>query len=201
MPNPHYGWPEHILTRTSDPDPFVTVAECKAHSDIPYSDDDTIIGEYLAAAIAALDAPNGMVGKAIATQRWTWKLEKQTGKTALHVPIVPFRDVVSIKYYDADNVQQTETLTDYTYFGNEDFGHIEPKGTWPIMYDRPDALEIVFEAGFGDPADCPANLKQACKMLVAHWYENREAVSDVFMQEVPFSVQSMVGLSRIGWVK
>lgn len=200
MPNPHYAWSEHILTRTGDPELFVTVAECKDHLNVDFSDDDTLIGEMLNAAIAAMDAPNGMVGKAIATQTWTWKLERQIGNTVLHVPVVPFLDVVSIKYYDTANVQQTATLSDFTFYGNEDYGHIEPVISWPLMYDRHDALEIVFQAGYGDPEDCPSNLKLACKMLVAHWYEHREGISDMSLFDVPFAVESMINLNRIGWV-
>jgi uncharacterized phiE125 gp8 family phage protein len=202
MPNPHYVWPNHVLTLSQESDPLVSVADIKPHCRIDHSDDDAYLTSLIAAAQAVIDGPYGMVGKAIATQQWTLTQSLLTGKTRLPIPVLPFRDVVSLKYYDANNVQQTIDLSaDFVVFGNEDFGYIEPLVSWPAMYDRPDAIELVFHAGFGDVADCPQNLIHAVKMLVAHWYENRETVVDYSVNNLPMAVQELVNIHRIGWIK
>jgi uncharacterized phiE125 gp8 family phage protein len=47
---------------------------------------------------------------------------------------------------------------------------------WPDLPAATSAIEIDLEAGFGPAAaDVPAPIRQALLMLVAHWYENREA--------------------------
>lgn len=205
MANPHYVWPDHVLTLTQAPDPLITTAEAKAHLRVDHSDEDAYIAGLVKAAEAMLDGPNGMVGKALATQQWTLKRERLIGTDALDLPVVPFRDVVSIAYYDADNTLQTLNTPEaigalFTTAGNEDWGQIAPVTVWPEMYQRPDALTVVFHAGFGDPADVPANLLHAAKMLIAHWYENREQVTlGQSPVELPMAVQALVGVHRIGW--
>jgi len=201
MANPHYIWPDHVLIRTTAPDPIVSLADAKAHLRVDFADDDAFISGLVMAAEAMLDGPNGMVGKAIATQRWTLTKAMMVGRTRLPIPVVPFRSVVSLKYYDIDNVQQTADLADFVVFGNEDFGYIEPIVSWPLMYDRPNAIELIFEAGFGDVADVPKNLVHAAKMMIGHWYEDREQVSAGEMSEIPLGVYDLVNISRIGWVK
>ncbi|MCW5861278.1 MAG: head-tail connector protein, partial [Caldilineales bacterium] len=38
------------------------------------------------------------------------------------------------------------------------------------------AIHIRFEAGYGAASAVPTRYKQALKLLVGHWYENREAI-------------------------
>lgn len=53
-----------------------------------------------------------------------------------------------------------------------------------------------------DPLDPPFVLpvtqkqKQVCRLLVAHWYANREAVSDAPKSEVPLAVRALLLLER-----
>ena len=200
--NPHYIWPDHVLTLTGAPDPLVSLGDIKVHCRVDHYDDDLYLTGLVKAAEAMIDGPNGMVAKAIAAQEWTLKQSRLNGKTQLPIPVVPFRDVVSLSYYDADNVLQTADLVNgFVTFGNEDFGYIQPLVSWPAMYDRPDAITLVFHAGFGDVADCPQNLIHAVKMLVAHWYENRETVVDYSVNDLPMAVTELVNVHRIGWVQ
>ena len=50
-------------------------------------------------------------------------------------------------------------------------------------------LDELREMGSGH---LPNMLLQACLMLAAHWYNQRESVSSVAMHEVPDSVQALV---------
>ena len=205
MANPHYVWPAHVLTLTGAPEPLLSLAFVKSHLRVDHADDDAYILALIKTAEAAIDGPNGMVGKAIATQRWTLKRERMIGTEPLALPVVPFRSVVSIAYYDADNVLQTLGTAEaigaaFSAAGNEDWGQIAPVTSWPAMSQRPDALTVVFEAGYGDPDDCPANLRHAALMMIAHWYENREAASDGSGPvEVPLGARELIGISCIGW--
>lgn len=44
----------------------------------------------------------------------------------------------------------------------------------------------------------PASLKEAVRMLVGHFYENREASSDARIYDVPFGVWALIAPYR-GW--
>lgn len=51
----------------------------------------------------------------------------------------------------------------------------------------------------GVEQDVPAvneTQRHACRLLVGHWYENREAVSDAAGAEVPMAVQMLLQINR-----
>lgn len=57
-------------------------------------------------------------------------------------------------------------------------------------------IEDRFDLNSSNPPP-PASLQHALKMLVAHWYENREAVAvGISAQEVPFGVWEIVNEFR-----
>lgn len=194
---------DYKLTRSTAPaSALISTADAKAHCRVDHSDDDSYIDGLVAVAEGALDGPHGMVGKALITQSWTLTREPLMGKDRLDLPVTPYQSVTSLRYYDADNVQQTANVAnDYIVFGNDDYGYIEPVTAWPAMYDRPDAIELVFVVGFGNASAVPQNIIHAAKMMVGHWYENREAVVDYSVNNVPMAVHDLVNIDRIGWVK
>jgi uncharacterized phiE125 gp8 family phage protein len=56
------------------------------------------------------------------------------------------------------------------------------------------AFEVAFTAGYGDEAsDVPEPLRHAIKLLVAHWFEQREpVVLGAAAQEVPATVAGLL---------
>jgi len=188
---------DQILTRSTAPAVLVTLADAKLHCRVDHTDDDAFITGLVSAVEAVLDGPSGMVGKALATQSWTLTRGAMFGADQLAIPVLPFISVTSIKYYDDTNTQITLDAGEYVAFGGEDFGYINPVTAWPAMYNRLDTFELIVSCGF---STVPANLIVAAKMLVSHWYENREATSETDLKDVPFAVEHMVNLNRIGWV-
>jgi uncharacterized phiE125 gp8 family phage protein len=53
-------------------------------------------------------------------------------------------------------------------------------------------IAIQFVAGVA-AASVPATLKQAVRLLVAHWFMNREAVTEGGFEELPLGVQRLIG--------
>ena len=48
-------------------------------------------------------------------------------------------------------------------------------------------------AGYGSSAsDVPENIKTAMKQLVAHWYDNRELVTNVSVNKIPVTVNALL---------
>jgi uncharacterized phiE125 gp8 family phage protein len=75
---------------------------------------------------------------------------------------------------------------------------------WPDVLLGPDGWRVTFEAGFSSGSLPPA-LYQAMLMLVAHWFENREAVlaSTEFRAEsvvVPYGYADLVAPFKRGRV-
>lgn len=191
-----------VLTRSTAPGYLLPIAEAREHLRIDGDYDDAYLESLAAVAAATLDGPDGMIGKALLSQGWTLTQPRLLAKDRLELPVVPFASLASIKYYDTDNTQQTASLSDFVVFGNEDWAYVEPVSSWPAMYDRPDAIEVIWTAGYGVLSDVPSNILHAAKLLVAHWYEHREAVKlGATPVELPLAVESLVNISRRGWVR
>lgn len=71
-----------------------------------------------------------------------------------------------------------------------------PYGTWPQPVRSYGGIVIDYRAGYGEVASSvPAPLRQGMLMLIAHWYETREAVviggTAQMANPVPFGVASL----------
>lgn len=177
----------------------VSLEEAKLHLRVDNTAEDTLITGLIAAAVAHLDG-DGVLGRAMITQTWATWVGNAPG--CVRLPVSPFQELTSIKYYDSDNALQTATLSDFETNLDGDFVTVHPKSgfAWPGAYSRRDAIEITYTAGYGDDgADVPQSIRQAILLLVGHWYENRTAVSEASLKEVPKAVDALIGIERVGW--
>jgi len=196
--NPHWTLPVHVLTMTVAPDPLLTLAEAKAHLEYVDSDRDSYITALIAAVTEMIDGPEGMLGKAVGEQIWTYAL-RYVPTGIINIPLVPVKALRSVAYFDADNAEQEINVNQFRLVANEDFAYLEPvEGfTWPVMYDRGDAVTFELQLGM---AEVPAGIKHAALLMLSNWFENREAVSDKAMMPVPFAVDTLLNRWRIGWL-
>lgn len=174
----------------------VSVAEAKSMAvDVPASDD-ALIQSFIEAATEKVGA---MAGRVLASE--TWELSLETGIAGdVKLPKSPVQSVASITYFDADDVEQAADVADFYLFRDDDIAVLRPKSgvSWPNANAlRSDAITIEFVAGY---TDCPEILVHAVKLLVAYWYDNRNAASQTVLQEIPFGVHACVDGHRIGWV-
>lgn len=131
----------------------------------------------------------------------TWTMTFDRFPTFFELPHPPGLSVTSIKYFDADDTQQILSTDDYdTDFQSEPARVVEdPAATWPTVFDKINAVELIYKAGYGTTAaDVPEQLKLAIKLLAAHWYEHREpVVLGVTTNSVPLTVESLLMHYRI----
>lgn len=186
----------HLLSLVTAPAVSpVTLVTAKAHLRVDFTDDDTIIQDYIDAATAVAQE---QLGKVIITQTWDEATANPFGK--VYLTKKPFQSLTSITYFDEANTSQTADLADFIVVANEDFAYVEPVTEWPRVYDRADAVTFRYVAGFGDaPADVPANIRQAILLLVGQYYEVRENLVDSKMQNYPKAFDALIDLSRVAW--
>ncbi|HUV67477.1 MAG TPA: head-tail connector protein [Sedimentisphaerales bacterium] len=111
------------------------------------------------------------------------------------LPYPPLQAGTIIKYYDSGGVQRTVDATVY----DEDIA-AEPgvislsyEQTWPSNRGHRNDIEVTFICGYGSAADVPEHFRTAIKLLVAHWYEHREAVlTGTISKEIEFSVHALL---------
>jgi len=174
----------------------ITSTEAKAQTRVDISDDDTLIGTDITAARQHLE---GITRRAFVEQTWDYTLPAFPAG-AIVLPIQPVMSVTSISYVDS-----TGATASFSYGTSPDTPkydvltdgprtRIIPKYnlTWPTTRDHGNAVTVRFVAGY---STVPEDIKKAIKLLVAHYYENREPVavgSGFVVQEIPMTVEALI---------
>lgn len=177
----------------------ISLSEAKDQLRVDYDDDDALITRLIATAVAFTDA-KGALGKAMITQKWRQYPGAKPG--IVRLLINPVQVVTRIRYFDLDGAEQDDNLANYNVFATNGMTTIQPKPgfDWPETQDRPDAIGVEYEAGYGDTAeDVPQTVRHALMLLLAHWYEVRENTSDGSIQTVPFGFEELIGIERATW--
>lgn len=149
----------------------VSAAEAKSQCRVDHSDDDTYIGRLIVAAQQMVEA---YICRKLIQGTYIMELDDFPAG-GIYLPYSPVVSVDSIKYYDADNTQQTWSSANYYYNIYEEPCFIEYlDGDYPDVYeDRRTPVEVTFKTGYTSPNAVPEALKQAILMLVADMYEQR----------------------------
>lgn len=172
--------------------PILQLGPTKAHLRVDGDDEDLVIGGYIQAATDYLEARHGILGRALVTQ--TWRLTQASFTSQIDLPVTPLQSVSSVNYYDKDNVAQVVPSSDYRVVADDDDPYIElvSGASWPVAYNRPDAVWVDYVAGYGGVEDVPEAIRQAAHILVAGWFQNREPVSQGAAPAIEFSVKMLL---------
>lgn len=160
----------------------VEIADLRAHLRITHSDDDYLLAGLLAAAVAHLDGWKGVLGRAILTQQWREEFETW-GDLRLALPDV---SAAVVTYLDAAGASfaAASSKLDRDVIG------------WFVTAAGPSAARVVVTYTCGLPAEQLPAVRLIIKMLVGHWYDNRNAVDGIAMAELPLAVQSLANPLR-----
>ena len=88
--------------------------------------------------------------------------------------IMPATAVTMVAYTPVGGVLTEMDLADF-YLEAEQGRLFHITGAWPGAVLGPTGVAVTFTAGYA-PVDVPPDLKEAMLAMVAHWFENREAV-------------------------
>jgi uncharacterized phiE125 gp8 family phage protein len=135
--------------------------------------------------------------RSLITSTWDLKLDGFPSDD-IWLPRAPLVSVTSVSYTDTAGAAQTWAATNYSVeapAGPEcGPGRVIPNyGVYyPSTYGVPNCVTVRFVAGYGAASAVPAGIKSAMKLLIGHWWSNREGVSAVNMTEVPLAVTSLL---------
>jgi len=178
----------HYKITTAPTTEPVTLTEAKAHLRVDFTDDDTLIESLIGAATAAAEE---FTNRALMAQTITHVLPGfpcgdmfRNPFAAIRLFKSPFASLTSITYYDADDAAQTLDVSgndaDVIVVSTAEPATISPWITnmadgWPATNpDRPNAVTIVYAAGYANAAAVPKPIKQAMLLMIGAWYERRE---------------------------
>jgi uncharacterized phiE125 gp8 family phage protein len=185
-----------ILTSGPSVEP-ITLAEAKAHCRIEHDAEDMLIASLILAARLHIEQSLDI---ALVSQGWSLYLDAWPRGAHVELPLAPLIGVASIKTYDAADDETIIDPGDYSI----DTASRRPRIAFGSDASRPvpgralNGIEIAFTAGYGAAADdVPMPIRQALKMLVAHWYEAREPVAiEQHAESVPATVAGLIAPYR-----
>ena len=182
-----------ILTLKTPPTAApVSVDVMKDHLRVMHGDEDGYIGDLIDAAVAYLDGYKGVLGRAIMRQTWVAMISGFPSRVNLRM--APFNSLDKVEYLDAANALQTLDSNAY-YVINSEPAEVYFTGSLPGVTDRPDAVRLEFTVG-SDSA--PADVVHLIKLMVAHWYENREPVSvGGVVARFPYAVDALIAKLKV----
>ena len=192
------------LTRTTAPavEP-VTLSEAKAHCRVDTSTDDAYIGTLITAAREWVEE---YLDRSLIHQQYVMRLDSFPYEFELPRPPMAAAGTttaVAVTYTLGDDSTATLSATEYRVDRNSTPGVVRQlrAGTWPANLDDQNAVTVTWWAGYGATgSSVPAAIRHAILMLVAHWYESRQAAvaTGAVPQDVPFGVKSLLDSVRWG---
>jgi len=176
------------------PQPFIALETAKLHLRVDHGDDDDLIKAFIAAAVQWIDGPSGWLGRAIGAQRLEWSSPGWLGLN-FRLPMPPvIADNVVIQYRDRSGEIQTLDASAYAVHDNRIW--FRQISSMPAVGAYSDAVIITYGAGYAE-GQVPAPITIATLMLVAHFYQNREATGDRSPAAMPFGVDALLSPYRI----
>ena len=167
---------------------------------IDNSDEDDLIEAYIR---AATEFCSEVVGRKLINEVWKYSI-RFVGDGKIELPFQPVSELIEVQYFDNDNASQTIPLNNFYVYNYDTVSTIEPvlDYTWPLSYNRRDAINITFKTGYGDnPESVPETIRRAIRLMVVHMYEIRSPIMvGPNVIEVPMSVQALLSIERRGWM-
>lgn len=176
----------------------VSLPDVKLHLRVDHDDEDGLIQAYIDAAVAHLDGWTGVLGRCLVSQ--TWRQDFDRFASCLRLPLWPIREIRSITWRNEQGQIATISGGDYALKADALGGYVRfvDGYAYPSGLYQSDAVAVTFTAGT-DPAVVPAALKAAIMLLVGHWYQNREAVAENSLVELPMAVNALIApFRRVG---
>lgn len=190
----------------------VTLIEAKSHSRFDDAASDADIAAYL---IAARESIERTCSLAMIEQEWDLLIDNAWPCVAsryscgapqeIEIPLAPLRSITSISYVDADGITQILAADQYRLVRS---GLYNKRGlvvpvygvSWPAVRYQLEAISVRFKSGFGtEPGDVHEPVRQAIKLLAAHYCENREPINiGSAVTPIPLTISNLLADYVVG---
>jgi len=184
--------PSYLLTPPAiEP---VSLDEAKAFLRVETSDDDDVITALIAGSRIHVEA---QTRRALITQ--TWRISADAWPADGRMPILPapLRSLTAARVFDSgNNAHDVDTQAFVLDLG----GSALTFAPWALPAPGRNALGIELDVvvGYGDAAiDVPEPLRQAIRLLIAHWYENRGLAALGTVTVLPTTVAALIAPYRM----
>jgi len=192
----------------------VSVADLKTHLriDSGFTDDDTYLGTLIDSAQNVIET---YINRAITTQTLSLYLDRlpfysdlklqegiftapdlEYNSNYIVLPKPPVASVTAVYYYDDSDTQNTFNSSKYYVDTISDQARIVLRTgeSWPTVTEtrNANAYQVLYVAGYGGASDVPPPIVHAIKLLAGHLYENREAVTSLSVNLIPYTIGALL---------
>lgn len=146
------------------PEPIVTPADMPGD----HAADDATVAAYIAAATAEIDGPAGWLRRAIGPQTLELRIN-DFGWGRIKLPFPEIIEIVSLKYLDDDEAEQTVSPVDYALAGQ--LFYSKPSFATPSVGPDYEGVRLRYRAGYdgalnGSPAGTTGPVPEPIKQWV-----------------------------------
>jgi len=172
----------------------VTLDEARSFLRVEHNDDDEVIAALTAGSRIHVEA---RTRRALITQSWRLLRDSWPQDGRLAVAPAPLQALTAARVYDLDGNAQALDLQAFV----PDLG-ASALAFAPWALPAPGriaaGIELDVAVGYGDAAvDVPEPLRQAIRLLTAHWYENRGLVAGGSGAVLPETVAALIAPYRV----
>lgn len=156
---------------------IVSLDTVKTHLRLPseYTDEDELLQQYIHATKNYIENHTNL---ALVSKTFSMYLDEFPTNDYIDLWLYPVNSVVSIKYIDNDNNENTFAATEYSLYNNirPNRIYLDYGKTWPAATLR-SAQGVIINAQAGtNSATIAKPIIQAALLLISNFYENREDV-------------------------
>lgn len=172
----------------------LSLAEAKAFLRVEHDADDDVIGALIASARIHIEA---QTRRALITQGWRLSLDAWPADGRVAVRPAPLAALTAARVYGSDG---DATTLDLQSFVVDTAGSSIAFAPWALAQPGRAAAGIALDVtvGYGVAAsDVPQPLRQAVRLLLGHWYENRGLATLGAVTVLPATVASLIAPYRM----
>lgn len=172
----------------------VTVAELNSHLRLNDTSEDALLAAFITTARTIFEEATG---RAVVTTGF--RQHVPTLNAPVHLMKYPLGTITAVKYYDTNGTLQTANPS--TYYTDT---VSVPAQVWFDNYPststtKKPAAYVEFTAGWAT-ATVPETVKLAIKLLAGHFYHNREAYTELNLEELPHGFRAVCDLYKTGLI-
>ncbi|TVQ59914.1 MAG: hypothetical protein EA379_09545 [Phycisphaerales bacterium] len=175
----------------------LSLEDAKRHARIDHAEEDLLVSQLIAAATEHAETVQRRKLLPTVLQR---RLHYGFPDKCIELLYPPLITLTSVVYTDPDGADVTLDPDQYRVMASDQETVLTPaRGAWwPTTIGEPNDVRITYTAGYADAASVPRNTMHALRLLVAHWYEHREAVVvGTITANVPMTVDALLAANRV----
>lgn len=173
----------------------VTVEEMRAHLRLTGPEEDAAIAGFIKAARSHVEQ---VTRRALIAQSWRLYLDAWPQGRVIRFPVAPVLSVQDVTVFDGNGVPDTLSPDVWQLDRSSVPERLKIKLGAGVPASQMMAAEVDFTAGYGNgPEDVPEEFRQAIRLLAAHWFENREAGTELAEATLPFGLDRLLSTVRV----